>query len=95
MSTNPLPIRPQPPPARAPRRVARLRAMHDPAPAGIERVAVVHHTAVVPHHHVADLPLVMPREKILRGVLPQHIEQRFRLGHFHPEYVSIAPPSEI
>ena len=75
--------------------VARLRAVHDAAALRIERVAVVHDAAVVPHRHVADAPLMVPRQKILRGVRPQRVEQRFRLRNLQPVDISVAPPAQI
>src|SRR4051812_12266713 len=46
--------------------------------ARIERLPAVHDAAVVPHQQIAGLPLVKPREPILRRVCPKLIEQRLR-----------------
>jgi hypothetical protein len=51
---------------------------------GIERIAAMHDTAVVPHHHVAGAPLVVPGELRLRGVRPQLVEQRLRFPEGRP-----------
>src|SRR4051812_20652843 len=55
-----------------------LHPMHDPARPGVERIAMMHYAAVIPHEYVAAAPLMMPCEIGARRVRPEHIEQRFR-----------------
>ncbi len=56
-----------------------LGAVHQAAQAFVERVAAMHDAAVVPHHEVADPPLLVPGEALLRGVRPQRIQKLFAL----------------
>ena len=42
----------------------------------IKRLSNLCVTAVVPQHEVADAPLLVPGEAILRGVGPQRVERR-------------------
>src|SRR4029077_5541956 len=56
-----------------------LRAVHQPAQALVEGVAAVHYAAIVPHHEIADAPLLVPGEALLGGVRPYRVEQLLAL----------------
>ena len=81
--------------AGGPQSVTRLGAVHYAARTRFKRVAVVHHAPVVPYRHVPRLPGMMPREKILRGVRPQRVQQRLRFQYLQPVYIGIAPAAKI
>ena len=72
-----------------------LRAVHDASARRIERIATVHGAAVVPQHHVADTPRVVPGQLIARRVAPDLVQQRLQLRKRQPLDVCIAPPPEI
>jgi solute carrier family 13 (sodium-dependent dicarboxylate transporter), member 2/3/5 len=72
-----------------------LGAVHDAPRAGIERVAAVHDTAVVPEHQVADAPLVAPGQRVRGRGLPDAIEQRVGLVERQPLEPRVAAPAEI
>src|SRR4051794_905806 len=72
-----------------------LRAMHDSPRGGIEGIAPVHHTPVVPYEDVADAPLVMPREMRLGGVRPQRLEQRFGFVERKSVHISVRAPADV
>ena len=72
-----------------------LGAVHDAPRTGIERVAAVHDTAVVPQHEVAGAPLVAPGERVRGRDLPDAIEQRVGLVEWQPLEPRVAAPAEI
>src|SRR5436190_8761961 len=70
------------PEARGPARLSRhhrladdLGAVHQPAQALVEGVAAVHDAAIIPHHQIADPPLLVPGKMLLRGMRPDRVEQ--------------------
>ena len=52
-----------------------LGAVHDPAGVRVEGVAPVHGATVVPDQHIADAPVMVINEAILRRVLGQAFNQ--------------------
>ena len=75
-----------------PERVRRLVKSH---PKGrFEGIAAVHDGEVVPHQHVANLPLVAHREAWLGRVRPESVEQGLALRHLQTDHVGIRPPAE-
>src|SRR5258706_16286830 len=54
-----------------------LGAVQNAPRARIERGAAMHRAAVVPKHHVADLPFLAPRQFAVRRVRPEFIQQQF------------------
>src|SRR5579871_6405383 len=71
-----------------------LRAVHQAAEAFVEGVAAVHDAAVVPHHQVADAPLLVPGEALLRGVRPHGVEQFLALLDAQAMDVGAGPAAE-
>jgi sodium-dependent dicarboxylate transporter 2/3/5 len=72
-----------------------LRAVHDSAAAGVERVAAVHDASVVPQDQVAGTPLVTPGQRVGRGRRPDALEQRVGLVERQPLEPRIPAPAEI
>src|SRR5687767_7591994 len=62
--------------------------------ARIEGVAAVERAAVVPHHHVADAPLLAEGEARLRCMPPQLVEQPLAFFELEAHDVAVAPPAE-
>src|ERR1044071_6827288 len=56
-----------------------LGAVHQPSQALVEGVAAMHDAAIVPHHQVADPPLLVPGEALLGSVCPYRVEQLLAL----------------
>jgi hypothetical protein len=76
-------------------RAFNLRPEHEPPLAGIERRALVHHAAVVPHHEIADAPLLKLREFFARGMRPQTVEQSLALVQWKSDDIAQRPAAEI
>ena len=55
----------------------------------------MHGAAVVPHHHVADLPLLMPVVLRQRAVVPELVEQGLAVGRRQAHDVAAEAPAEI
>ena len=55
---------------------------------GIERIAPVQDGQIVPHQHVADLPLVAHGEARLRRMRPERVEQRLALRHGEADHIA-------
>ncbi len=72
-----------------------LCSVHDAACRGVERVAPMHGTAVIPQHQVADPPDVLPGEFRACDEIPQFVEQCLRVCKFEPHEIRIAPAAEI
>ncbi len=61
----------------------------------IKCIAAMHDAAVVPHDHVVDLPLLVPRQiRTILAVSPQFIQKRFRLIHRQIVNIGIGVPAE-
>src|SRR5260370_40364783 len=72
-----------------------LRSVHDAACRGVERVAPMHGTAVIPQHQIADPPDVLPGELRVRHEIPQLVEQSLGLGKFEPHEIGVASAAEV
>src|SRR5258707_10088356 len=81
-------------PSRDPLVTLDLGAMHDPSRLRIERVAAVQDSEIVPHQHIAYLPLMAHGEPLLRRMRPQHVEQRLAVGDTHPSHVAVRPAAK-
>src|SRR3954462_1323502 len=71
-----------------------LGAVHQAAQAFVEGVAAMHDAAVVPHHEIADPPLLIPGEALLRGVGPHRVEKLLALLDAQPVDVGAGPAAE-
>src|ERR1044071_3834128 len=71
-----------------------LGAVHQPARALVKGVAAVHDAAIVPHHEIADPPLLVPGEALLGGVRPHGVEQLLALLDGEAVNVGTGPTPE-
>ena len=69
--------------------------MHDAARTRVERIAPMHNGPVVPEHHIADPPLMMPSVLFTRCIGPNLIQQRLRIFDRHSHYISVQASPEI
>src|SRR5690349_13692934 len=53
--------------------------MHEAAQVLVKGLAAVHDAAIVPDYEIADPPLLVPGEALLRGMGPDRVEQRLAL----------------
>src|SRR3984957_9392137 len=72
-----------------------LGAVHDAARRSVERIAPVHHAAIVPQDQIAGSPLLIPGEFVARRVLPQRVEQRLAVGERKTGDIGVAAAAEI
>src|SRR5215831_937251 len=68
-----------------------LRAMHQPPVAGVELIATMQNTAIVPQHEVADPPLLIPGQLETRSMRPQRVEEPLAFFELQTVDVGVAP----
>jgi hypothetical protein len=72
-----------------------LGTVHDTPRGGVEGIATVHRTAVVPQNEIANPPFIVPSQLIAGRVSPNLVEQHFGLGEREPVDVGVAAATEI
>src|SRR5438874_12017350 len=68
--------------------------MHQPAAGGIECVAPMHRTAVVPPYQIAYPPFLAPGEFFLDRMRPEEIEQRVALLDRDANVIGVDPATD-
>src|SRR5215217_3890607 len=71
-----------------------LRPQHQAPAVGGKAFAAVDGAAIVPEHHVADAPFLVPGVLGLAGVLPQPVEQGLALGNRQAVNVGVAAAAQ-